>query len=129
MSLSKIDKEHRNSLLATMNNVNIDHNVLEVVKSNHVHYGRLKQISKQMELLQKEAEEIVIESYEQNKLQNIKCGFKKKSGETYYLYENEKTNEFYFSLISPKEWGNRLTDKHVGSYYYDYDKTFTHLSE
>ena len=43
MSLSTIDKNHMNDLLLSLNNSN--NNFLELVKSNHVNYGKLQYIS------------------------------------------------------------------------------------
>ena len=51
MSLSRIDKNHMKSLLATLNNEDL--NIIECIKSNHAHYARLKQIDKQIENLKK----------------------------------------------------------------------------
>ena len=52
MSLSKIDKEHANELLLAINQHNVNHNALEVVRTNYMQYGKLKQIAKQMQRLQ-----------------------------------------------------------------------------
>ena len=30
----------------------------------------------------------------------------------------------YLSMVAPNEWSNDFKDIHLGSYYYDYDKTF-----
>lgn len=50
MSLSKIDKEHANNILACLNQ-NSNNTELEILKTNYLHYGKLKQIAKQMEKL------------------------------------------------------------------------------
>lgn len=128
MSLSKIDKDHANELLLVINQHNVNHNSLEVIKTNYMQYGKLKQIAKEMERLKKEAEEIIQESFLQHELQNITCNCKKISGTTYHLYQNEK-NEKYFSLISPSEWNSDFKHQFISSFYYDYDKTFTKISD
>jgi hypothetical protein len=127
MALSNIDKKHANELMLAINGQNIEHNALDIVKSNHSQFGKLKMIAKQMEQLKREAELIVEECYEQRHLQSIECRCKKISGTTYYLYENTESENEYFSLISPEEWNGKLSETHYykGSYYYDFDKTFT----
>lgn len=124
MSLSKIDKEHANELILAINTQNVDHNTLEVLKTNYLHYGKLKQIAKQMEQLQREASEIIEDSYTQNILQKVECKCKKISGNTYHLYENVERKVQYLSMVAPNEWTEQFKDIHLGSYYYDYDKTF-----
>ena len=42
MSLSKIDKDHAKELILSINKQNIDHNALEIVKTNYMQYGKLK---------------------------------------------------------------------------------------
>lgn len=131
MSLSKIDKNHMNSLLATLNNKDL--NVIECIKNNHAHYAKLKQIDKQIEHLKKEAYSVIRDAETQNELHSIGKTFKLVSGNYYYLYSKENTNintntntdekiKKYFSLISPLEWSNK--DTFVGKYLYDYDKQF-----
>ena len=127
MSLSNIDKTHSEGILAMINSQNLGHNALEVVRSNYMQYGKLKHIAKQMEMLKREAAEIIRESFQQNDIQGIPCRCKKVSGNTYYLYTKQEGSR-YFSLISPDEWGNIFSDEHVGTYYYDYDKTFVKIS-
>ena len=123
MSLSKIDKEHANQLILSINNQNIDHNALEIVKNNYMQFGKLKQIAKQMEQLEREAEEVLTESFEQHRLQKVECKSKKISGSTYHLYLDENGKE-YFSIVAPNEWSSSFKHTFIGSYYYDYDKTF-----
>ena len=128
MSLSKIDKEHANQLILSINNQNIDHNALEIVKNNYMQFGKLKQIAKQMEQLKREAEEVLTESFEQHRLQKVECKSKKISGSTYHLYLGQNGKE-YFSIVGPKQWGPSFKHTFVGSYYYDYDKTFERIIE
>lgn len=123
MSLSKIDKEHANQLLLAINQQNIDHNAIEVVRNNYMQYGKLKQIAKQMQRLQEEAQEILEDSLLQQTLQNVECKCKKISGTTYHLYNDDKGKQ-YFSLVSPEEWNGQNKHTFVNSFYYDFDKTF-----
>lgn len=118
MSLSNISKNHLGELLKLSNNVN--HNVLENIKKDHVSYTKLQFIHKQIEFLKKEALEIINNSETQNYLHIVKCGCKKVSGNYYYLYENN--SEHFLSLIAPNEWNHNYIFK--GKYYYDFDKQF-----
>jgi hypothetical protein len=123
MALSNLDKNHADSLLLAINKQNIDHNSLECVKSNYGQYGKLKQLAKQMEQLKKEAMVLIEECIVQEKLHKVEFKCKKVSGTTYYLYRRE-TGEEYFSLIGENEWHKEFNDEFLGSYYYDFDKTF-----
>jgi hypothetical protein len=120
MALSNIDNEHANKLLAQIN-TNFEINTLEAVKNNHVQYAKLKQLAKQMELLKREALQVINESNEQQLLHSVKCSVKKVSGKYYYLYR-KTDGERYFSIVSPSEW--KHVDTFLGKYYYDYDKSF-----
>jgi len=136
MALSNLDKSHMEELLLSLNTMtNENHNVLELVKSNHSEYAQLKLIAKQINMLRGEALQIINNSKEQEKLHKIKTLFKLVSGNTYYLYKKNKdthdtndTNDYeheYFSMISPKEWGvGDCQDTFLGAYYYDFDKKF-----
>ena len=141
MSLSNIDNSHVENLLLSLNSdTNQNHNMLEVVKSNHAEYAQLKLIAKQIDMLRQEALNIINNSKKQNDLHRIKSSFKLISGNTYYLYEKNiskkdlKCNEIqssnsekYFSLISPEEWessNSKFNDIFLGKYFYDFDKKF-----
>ena len=119
MSLSNISKDHINNLFLSLSKNN--NNELDKVKKNHVCYGKLKLIAKQMLALKNEALEIIEESNIQDELQEIKNKFKVVSGNFYYLYENKEKKK-YFSLISPNQWNNN--DRFIGEYLYDFDKNF-----
>ena len=121
MSLSNISKDHLDSLFRSLCSNNININSLENVKKNHVCYGQLKLIAKQMVALKNEALGIIEESNIQDELLSIKPSFKIVSGNHYYLYE-KINGEKYFSMISPEQWKNK--DKFLGKYLYDYDKKF-----
>ena len=118
MSLSNISKEHIDNLFLSLSENNL--NELEKIKRNHVSYGKLKLIAKQILSLKNEALEIIEESNIQDDLQSIGTNFKVVSGNYYYLYK--KNDKKYFSLIAPDQWNNN--DVYLGKYLYDYDKNF-----
>lgn len=123
MSISKIDKKHLNELILSLNNDN--QNKLEIIKSNHSNYGKLKMISEQINRLKMDALNIINDSIKQNELQNLKTNFKLVSGKNYYLYENNEKK--YFSMIGPNEWKNN--DRFISKFFYDYDKQFIKIDE
>lgn len=123
MSLSNISKDHVNNLLESLHNNN---NLIETLKKNHVNYGKLKLISKQINLLKNEALEIIEDTKNQDKLLNLKTKFSLVSGNTYYLYK-KYDETIYLSLISPAEWNNK--DKFEGTYYFDFDKQFIKIEK
>jgi len=120
MSLSNISKTHLNELMKQSNDLNINHNIIENLKSDQVNYAKLKLIYNQMEYLKNQALEIINDSEDQTYLQNVACNCKKVSGNYYYLYI--KNHEPFFSLIGPDEWNHNYIFKN--KYYYDYDKLF-----
>ena len=118
MALSNISKEHLENLFISLHQNN---NTIDIIKSNHSQYARLKQIAKQIQYLKNEAQDIIEEASIQNELHKIKKNFRLVSGNHYYLYQKNNL-EKYFSLISPKEWENK--DIFLGKYFYDFDKQF-----
>ena len=152
MSLSNIDKTHLEELCLSLNQyTNSSHNQLEILKSNHVQYARLKQIARDMQRLRNEAMEAINDANFQAELHAMKHTVKITSGNTYYVYEkhnsetnqnnqnnqnnqtnqnnqNNQNNQKYLSLISPKEWSSN-TDTFIGKYFYDYDKQFVKVED
>lgn len=122
MALSRIDKDHLNSIIEVPNLQDLEKNkILEAVQRNSNNYAKLKILFRQMESIKNEINAVVSESIETEFLQNIECKFKKIPGKNYFLYKNPK-NELFFSIISPLEW--KTENNYVGEYFYDYDLTF-----
>ena len=122
MSITNISSSHLKDLMISLNQ---NDNKLELLKSNHSQYAQLKLISQQMEMLKTQAKQILNEINIQNDLHSIHKNFQLISGNTYYLYS--KNEHKFLSLISPEEWGDALTRKFEGKYFYDYDKQFIEL--
>lgn len=123
MSITNISSSHLKDLMISLNQ---NDNKLELLKSNHSQYAQLKLISQQMEMLKTQAKQILNEINIQNDLHSIHKNFQLISGNTYYLYS--KNEHKFLSLISPEEWGDALTSKFEGKYFYDYDKQFNCIS-
>lgn len=122
MSLSKIDKKHLNQLISIPNLNELENDkIVKAVQRNSNNYSKLKILFKQLENIKREIEEVVKESVETENLEKIKCNFKKIPGKNYYLYQNPD-EEYFFSMLSPKEWNSK--NNFIDEYFYDYDHTF-----
>lgn len=123
MALTNIDKDHLNQIITIPNLEELDrHKVVTAIQKNSNNYSKLKVLFKQMENIKNEINEIVNESIQTDALNEIKCNFKKKPGNTYYLYQ-KPNGTLFFSILSPEEWGENK-NIYKESYYYDYDLTF-----
>lgn len=122
MALDRIDNDHLNKLLFSLER-NKNDLLLENIQRNHVEYGQLKLISKQIQLLKQQAIDIINQANINTKLLNIKCNFKLTCGNKYYLYNNND-DLLSWSLINPCEWSERNYKDFLGEYLYDYDKSF-----
>ena len=128
MAISNIDKEHLNKLITIPNLNELDaHKVVTAIQKNSNNYSKLKLLFKQMENLKNDINEIINESLEADALNDIKCNFKKKPGNTYYLYK-KPCDSLFFSILSPQEWTN-TKNIFVNAYFYDYDLTFQKFSD
>ena len=129
MALSNIDKEHLKQLITIPNLQELDaHKITQAVQKNSNNYSKLKTLFKQLEFIKNEINEIVNESIETDALNNVKCNFKKKPGNTYYLYNKKSQDTLFFSILSPNEWQN-MDNIFVGKYFYDYDLTLQKITE
>ena len=89
MSITRIDKEHLNSIIEVPNLKDLEKSkILEAVQRNSNNYSKLKILFKQMENIKNEVNEIVKESIETERLEQVKCNFKKIPGKNYFLYKN-----------------------------------------
>ncbi len=91
--------------------------------------GKLKIVAEQIEILQSKARKILTETRRNQALHRVTCGFKRRVGETYHLY-NKVDESLFFSMISPKEWGESLKERELtfrGSYHLERDRSWTRL--
>lgn len=122
MSLSRIDKDHLDNIIAIPNLEALERSkIIEAVQRNSNNYAKLKILFKQMESIKNEINSVINESLETDNLQSIECSFKKVPGNTYYLYKKPE-GELFFSILSPKEWDTNNT--YIDGYFYDFDLTF-----
>ena len=94
----------------------------------NVVHGKLKVIADQMKSLQQEAKAILAASARDQQLHRAQCRFKREPGKIYHLYKRSE-DAFYFSMLSPKEWGGAPPHAFVGSFRLENDMSWTPLEE
>ena len=122
MSIDSVSKEIVESLFQPLVQCEREkEHVLDKIKCNAAQYGKFTVLVQQANFIKRQLQELVNESMLNINLHNVKCGFTKKSGNTYYLYNPEDP---FFSLLSLKDWNNNPPYHYIGAYYFDYDKSF-----
>ncbi|CAL1679326.1 unnamed protein product [Lasius platythorax] len=91
--------------------------------------NKLQVIAEQIRFLQKQAEGIFVEAEQNAKLHHVACNFVKQPGHIYHLYQRD-SGQFYFSMLSPEEWGNSApSQSYKGSFRLEHDRSWTPVSE
>ncbi|XP_011333878.1 uncharacterized protein C1orf50 homolog isoform X2 [Ooceraea biroi] len=91
--------------------------------------NKLQVIAEQIRFLQKQAESILLEAERNAKLHHAACNFVKQPGHVYHLYQRE-SGQFYFSMLSPQEWGDSVPSQcYKGSFRLEHDRSWTPLSQ
>ncbi|KAM0728969.1 Uncharacterized protein ACS0PU_004323 [Formica fusca] len=91
--------------------------------------NKLQVIAEQIRFLQKQAESILLEAERNAKLHHVACNFIKQPGHIYHLYQRD-SGQFYFSMLSPEEWGNSApSQSYKGSFRLEHDRSWTPVSE
>ena len=119
MALTSLDKDTTNRLFKMLSLNNTDNNV-SLIKSNYSSYGQLKQIAKQIALLQEEAQNIIMAARLNDHLHKIEMNCKKVCGNYYYHYKMEDRE--ILSMVSPDEWSTY--SEFLGKYLFNYDNLF-----
>ena len=87
--------------------------------------SKLNLISDQIRALQMQAQAILEQAQHDVKLNHAKSNFLRVPGTIYHLYEKPE-GDFYWSMLSPSDWGRRgAPDKYDGSYRLEYDASWT----
>lgn len=86
--------------------------------------SKLQIIAEQIRFLQQQARSVLEQAHEDNYLHHAKCNLKKIPGKIYYLYKR-RSGDVYFSILSPKEWGNSCPHEFIDSYRLEYDMSWT----
>ena len=121
MSLSNLNKDNLNNLFQMLELSCENHKIIESVRTNYSTYSKLELLSRQMMMLKKEAQNILVNHQMNIDFSNIKCTFKKTPGNFYYVYE--KNNIKFLSMISPNEW-HVCPGEFITKVLYDYDYHF-----
>ncbi|XP_057318539.1 uncharacterized protein C1orf50 homolog [Microplitis mediator] len=91
--------------------------------------NKLHIIAEQMRFLKDQAQKVLIEAKENDMLHHAACNFVKHPGNVYHLYE-KSSGQFYFSMLSPEEWGdNAPLQLYKGSYRLEHDQSWTPVSQ
>lgn len=86
--------------------------------------GKLTVIAEQIRHLQEQAKHILDDAHKNQQLHRATCQFKRIPGKIYHLYE-KPSNERYFSMLAPEEWGSSSPHKFVGSFRLETDMSWT----
>lgn len=90
--------------------------------------GKLEHIARQMRALKEEAERTLESAQRDAELHRITCGFRKRPGQIYHVYERGDGSR-YFSMLAPQEWREGPPHVHVGSYRLEADMSFTNAQD
>ena len=117
MAVSNLNKDVATRLFQM---IAIDDNQVQNLKHDACAYSKLQLIASQIQMLQRQAMDIVQESNVHHELNNVKMHVKKVPGNKYHLYL--QNSQKVFSMIGPTEWNNY--ESYLGTFLYDYDCTF-----
>jgi hypothetical protein len=90
--------------------------------------GKLSVIARQIKSLQDEARQILEQAQRDQNLHRARCNCQRIVGKTYHLYRDDR-EEYYFSLLSPKDWRDQPPHKYEGAYRLENDMSWTALDE
>ncbi|XP_078095203.1 uncharacterized protein C1orf50 homolog isoform X1 [Mustelus asterias] len=90
--------------------------------------NRLTGIAEQMQYLQEKARKVLEEAKRDADLHHVACNVVKKPGTVYFMYRRE-TGQQYFSILSPKEWGQSCPHEFLGAYKLQHDMSWTPYQE
>ncbi|XP_036602053.1 uncharacterized protein C1orf50 homolog [Trichosurus vulpecula] len=94
----------------------------EFIRANAT--NKLIVIAEQIRHLQTQARKVLEEARKDAELHHVACSVVKKPGNIYYLYKRENGQQ-YFSIISPKEWGESCPHDCLGAYKLQHDFSWT----
>ncbi|XP_066547063.1 uncharacterized protein C1orf50 homolog isoform X1 [Amia ocellicauda] len=90
--------------------------------------NKLTVIAEQIRYLQEQARKVLEDAKKDADLHHAACNVVKKPGNMYYLYVRE-SGQRYFSILSPKDWGDSCPHKFLGAYKLQYDMSWTPSEE
>ncbi|XP_067826729.1 uncharacterized protein C1orf50 homolog [Heptranchias perlo] len=90
--------------------------------------NRLTVIAEQIQYLQEKARKVLEEAKKDAELHHVACNVVKKPGSIYFLYRRDSGQQ-YFSILSPKEWGQSCPHEFLGAYKLQHDMSWTSYKE
>lgn len=90
--------------------------------------GKLRVIAEQIKQLQGQAKNILELAQRDQLLHRAKCNFKRLPGKIYHLYK-KSNDEYYFSMLSPDEWGKNCPHDYQGSFRLEADLSWTNCED
>lgn len=86
--------------------------------------AQLQVIAEQIKALQSQANQILAQAHEDQRLHHARCAFRRIPGHLYHLYE-EPDGGLAFSMLSPEDWGGQPPKPFRGSYRLENDSSWT----
>ncbi len=86
--------------------------------------AQLEVIAEQVRSLQAQARRVLEQAREDQRLHHARCGFQRKPGHIYHLYE-EPDGSLAFSMLSPGDWGGDPPKPFRGSFRLQSDLSWT----
>ena len=89
---------------------------------------QLKLIADQVKVLQRQARAILQQTRRDQQLHRARCNFRKKPGQLYHLYHDNR-GEALLSMLSPEDWRGNPPNRFAGSFRLESDRSWTPLEQ
>ncbi|GCB70953.1 uncharacterized protein C1orf50 homolog isoform X1 [Scyliorhinus torazame] len=86
--------------------------------------NRLTGIAEQIQYLQEKARKVLEDAKRDADLHHVACNIVKKPGTVYFMYRRD-SGQKYFSILSPKDWGQSCPHDFLGAYKLQHDMSWT----
>ncbi len=100
----------------------------EIAHADEMIVGRvasqLQVIAEQVKFLQTQARAILEQAQRDQRLNHVKCAFRRLPGRTYHLYRRPN-GDLEFSMLAPQDWGGSPPYRFEGSYQLAPDMSWT----
>lgn len=128
MALSNISRDHASNLLETLNSQEIQlSSNIKNIKGQHATIAKLEMLYRQMEFVKKEIQQVLEESSITTLLNKATIKCKKCPNTIYHLYKKQDNNEYYLSILDPKQLQDLLKDTFIGSFLLKEDYTWINV--
>ncbi len=86
--------------------------------------AKLEVIAEQIRHLQQQAREVLQRAMDDAQMHRAECRFRKRVGETYFLYRRGDATQ-YFSMLSPDDWNGEPPHEPMGAYRLEADMSWS----